>query len=209
MSNGGRYLSDPIVKLLSDGTIIKLVDPFTYIDPGQRNWTVPKDAQGDGASIPRPLWSIIGSPLSGRYRDASIIHDFYCSKRNRLWKDVHRVFFDAMITSGVSIGKAKVMYAGVYLGGPRWSDMDVANANVNVLEEMLWVPVAGSPPGVGSGGGGRYVHRKRPREVPPKVTYAYQISEQDVDDLKSKYGGGDTLDLDKIEAELDRKINEP
>ncbi len=46
-------------------------------------------AQGaivDGASIPRMFWSIIGGLFDEGYRDASIIHDWYCDKRLRTWQ---------------------------------------------------------------------------------------------------------------------------
>jgi hypothetical protein len=79
----------------------------------------------------------MGGPFEGKYRDASIIHDFYCSKRHRPWKQVHRMFFDGMITSGVGKGRAYVMYAGVYAGGPRWTDMDIHNALI--IERSLGI----------------------------------------------------------------------
>jgi hypothetical protein len=37
------------------------------------------------------------------------------------------MFFEAMMTSGVSESRAKLMYAGVYFGGPRWSETAEAN----------------------------------------------------------------------------------
>ena len=129
--------ADPIVKLLSDGNLIQLTVNFQYTDPSGLAWVAPKETQADGASIPRPLWSIIGSPLSGLYRNASIIHDYYCSKRSKPWRAVHQVFYDAMLTSGVSKTKALLMYSGVYMGGPRWTDMDVHNANVDSVIESI------------------------------------------------------------------------
>jgi hypothetical protein len=75
----------------------------------------------DGASIPWPLWSVVGGPFEGPYRRAAIIHDFYCDRKYRAWERVHRVFYDAMITGGVSVNKAKLMYYAVWRFGPRWS----------------------------------------------------------------------------------------
>jgi hypothetical protein len=40
------------------------------------------------------------------------------------------MFFDAMITSSVPARKAKLLYAGVYLGGPRWSKTVVENTRL-------------------------------------------------------------------------------
>jgi Protein of unknown function (DUF1353) len=77
------------------------------------------------------LWSVIGSPFTGKYRDASVIHDYYCDIRARPWPSVHRVFYDAMIVSGVSVSRAKLMYAAVYFAGPRWSEATEHNNNLN------------------------------------------------------------------------------
>jgi Protein of unknown function (DUF1353) len=109
---------------------VRLKNLFSYIDASRRRWDVPKDAIVDGASIPRMLWTLIGGPFKGKYRNASIIHDWYCDLRLRPWQQVHRMFFDAMITSSVSAGRAKLLYAGVYLGGPRWSKTVVENTRL-------------------------------------------------------------------------------
>jgi len=73
------------------------------------------------ASIPRLAWTIIGGPFEGLYRDASVIHDVACVEKSRPWLQVHRTFYLAMLASGVTTVKAKVMYAAVYHFGPRWS----------------------------------------------------------------------------------------
>jgi hypothetical protein len=126
----GKYQGRALVELLSDGRRVRLEEPFAYIDPDRRQWPVPKGATVDGASIPRVLWPILGGPFEGKYRDASIIHDWYCDIRVRPWKQVHRMFYDAMITSGVSGKKAKLLYGGVYWGGPRWSKTVVENSTL-------------------------------------------------------------------------------
>lgn len=130
--NGGRYNGRCAVTFLQDGRRIQLLEPFAYVDPAGIEWSVPAQAIVDGASIPKALWSLIGGPLEGRYRDASVVHDWYCDRRNRPWRAVHRVFFHAMITSGVSEARAKVMYAAVFAAGPRWSDTVVENNRLDV-----------------------------------------------------------------------------
>jgi hypothetical protein len=74
----GRYDGEAVVRLLDDGRRVQLVEDFGFIDQADARWDVPKGAIVDGASIPQPLWSIIGGPFEGRYRDASIVHDWYC-----------------------------------------------------------------------------------------------------------------------------------
>ncbi len=126
----GRFHEDLHTLWLDDGRRVELTKAFNYTDPNGLLWSVPKKAIVDGASIPRILWTPLGGPFEGKYRKASVIHDFYCDRRSRAWEAVHRVFYDAMITSGVSGGQANLLYAGVYWGGPRWSETVVANARL-------------------------------------------------------------------------------
>lgn len=116
----GRFDNDLIVKLNTDGRTMKLVRPFSYRDPKGTQWRVPEGAVVDGASIPVAFWSLIGGPLSGKYREASVVHDHYCSVMSRPWKDVHLAFYNAMRANGVSRPKAMIMYSAVYRFGPRW-----------------------------------------------------------------------------------------
>ena len=41
---------------------------------------VPKGFICDGASIPRPMWSLVGHPLSGGPLRAAIVHDHLCNE---------------------------------------------------------------------------------------------------------------------------------
>ena len=99
---------------------MKLLESFEYVDPNSTSWLVPKNTVVDGASIPRFFWRVIGSPFVGNYREASVVHDYYCEIENRPWKKVHQMFYFACLAGGVSEVKAKIMYAAVYVGGPRW-----------------------------------------------------------------------------------------
>lgn len=122
----GRLVLEP----QSDGRVMKLVQPYVFRDSKCRSWTVPKGALVDGASIPTALWSIVGGPFEGLYRNASVIHDWYCITRTRSWREVHQMFFEAMLTSKVQRTKAQILFGGVYLGGPRWDAITTANARL-------------------------------------------------------------------------------
>jgi hypothetical protein len=123
------YIGQLAIKPVGDGVHWELLGEFGFSDRRNVIWMVPQGTQVDGASIPQALWSIIGSPLTGKYVEASVIHDYYCDVRARPWKHVHQVFYEAMLVSGVSELRAKVMYAAVYFAGPRWSDTVVHNVN--------------------------------------------------------------------------------
>ena len=99
----------------------QLLDDFGYVDPRGVLWPAPKGSIIDGASIPQVLWSVVGSPYTGEYRDASVVHDVACTKRDRPWQDVHRMFYEACRAGGVGEQKAKLMYAAVYHFGPKWA----------------------------------------------------------------------------------------
>lgn len=125
-----RFEGDFLVTLLDDGRNIRLESDLVFIDPADVRWAAPKGAVVDGASIPKGFWSIIGGPLEGKYRNASIIHDWFCDKRTRTWQATHRVFYDGMIASGVGAVQAKLMYYAVLWGGPRWEERVSANTNL-------------------------------------------------------------------------------
>ncbi|MCK1699875.1 DUF1353 domain-containing protein [Bradyrhizobium sp. 146] len=108
-----------------EGLRFTLDQPFGYVDPSGIMWQAEKGLVTDGASIPWPLWSIVGGPFEGQYRRAAVIHDFYCDRKYRTWQRTHRVFYDAMITGGVSTAKAKLMYYAVWRFGPRWSVTEI------------------------------------------------------------------------------------
>lgn len=151
----GRYEGKCIVEWLPDGRRMALCAPFAFIDNQDEHWPVPADARIDGASIPQVLWTITGSPYTGKYRDASVIHDYYCSTRTRTSDATHAMFYEAMRVSGVSETRAKIMYAAVRYGGPRWSDMDVYNANL--ASGGRWAGTGGFG-GYADGGAGHGMH---------------------------------------------------
>ena len=121
----GEFQGKVVVEwLVDDGEPdrdMRLVEPFSFVDSNGNAWAVPAGAVVNGASIPRPLWTPLGSPFVGDYRRASVVHDYFCTTRSRPWRAVHRMFFDGLVASAVPMLKAKVLYAAVLRGGPRWS----------------------------------------------------------------------------------------
>jgi hypothetical protein len=122
---------------------------LTFIDSRGDVWTAPIKTLTDGASIPTIFEPIIGDRQSRDYLLAAALHDAFCGVGNealatfqtRAWEDVHRMFFEALIASGTPPKKAKLMFAAVYLGGPRWDDPKRALDNVSnsdLLRELQW-----------------------------------------------------------------------
>jgi hypothetical protein len=136
MQKQGRFLDELILKDLADGRNFELIKQFRYLDPAKITWVVPAGEKVDGASIPQVLWSIIGGPWSGKYRRASVIHDYFFRTKKYESGSVHRVFYDAMLTDGVSPIKAKVMYYAVLRFNDRWearSNLDDCGPRINCL----------------------------------------------------------------------------
>ena len=103
------------------GGVAVLEASLSFVDPNGRRWTAPKGTTVNGASIPRPLWSIVGSPFTGDYLRASVIHDHYCVTTERSWRDTHLTFWYGCRADGLSKLYSDLLYAGVYRFGPRWS----------------------------------------------------------------------------------------
>lgn len=100
-----------------------------FIDASQQKWTAPPETLTDGATIPKLFIPLVGSPNSPEFVNAAAVHDAYCGVGNQklgqyhsqTWQQVHRMFYDALRVGGTPPKKAKIMFAAVYLGGPRWS----------------------------------------------------------------------------------------
>jgi Protein of unknown function (DUF1353) len=109
------------LRMSRNGREATLLTLFVYVDANGKRWEVPSGTQVNGASIPWPLWSLIGSPWTGKYREASVVHDYFCETKTVPWKLVHRNFYTSMLANGVGGIQAKVMYIAVYRFGPRWN----------------------------------------------------------------------------------------
>lgn len=104
------------------------VDNLDFIDAVNQKWAAPASTLTDGASIPPKFVEMIGDPTSREFINAATVHDAYCGTGNEAgayfhaatWPKVHRMFYDALRVGGTPRVKAKIMYAAVFLGGPRW-----------------------------------------------------------------------------------------
>ena len=119
-SKWGYYSGDPILKWNSDGRNMTVMSEFSYTDPYGLVWDAPAGSVTDGASIPRYLWSLIGGPFEGKYRNASVLHDVAYGEHKRPWQDCDRMFYYAMRCSGVSAVEAKTMFYALYKFGHHW-----------------------------------------------------------------------------------------
>jgi len=119
-SKWGYFDGDPVTKWNADGRTMTLLTELRYTDPQGFVWVAPIGSVVDGASIPRYLWSIMGGPFEGRYRNASVLHDVAYGDHKRPWQDCDRMFYYAMRCSGVSAIEAKTMFYALYRFGHHW-----------------------------------------------------------------------------------------
>ena len=95
---------------------------------------VKKGFISDGASIPKGLWWLIGSPFTGNYTRAALLHDaLYASELYE--RDIcDDIFLNEMEKDGVSWWKRNLMYSAVRsFGWTVWSshnDEDVSRARL-------------------------------------------------------------------------------
>src|ERR1043166_3281987 len=116
----GFFNGEPVTKWNPDGRTMTLLTELRYTDPNGNVWVAPIGSVVDGASIPRYLWSIMGGPFEGKYRNASVLHDVAYGQKKRPWQDCDRMFYYAMRCSGVSAVEAKTMFYALYRFGHHW-----------------------------------------------------------------------------------------
>lgn len=147
--SSGRFLSEPHTVWLPDGRNMRLTEDFVFIDSRGQPWLAEKDTIVNGASIPRILWSIIGPPFTGKYRNASIVHDAECEKMRVPSADVHRMFYDACLAGGSSKAEAKMLYWAVANHGPQWhqveEELKTASPDGQATPTTILVPKATRP----------------------------------------------------------------
>jgi len=120
MSNHGYFSGNPKTEWLSNphqgDRNMKLLEDFYFVDPDGDRWLAPKGSIINGASIPRFLWSSVGSPFVGDYRNASVVHDVGCDDPTQDRKAVDKMFYHACRAGGCSSINARKLYLGVRIG---------------------------------------------------------------------------------------------
>lgn len=121
----------------------RVAERLDFIDANGWNWHAPEKSLTDGASIPEIFVPLVGFPNEPRFVNAAALHDAYCGIGNetgpvyhaKTWQEVHRLFYDALVASGTPDGKAKIMFAAVWLGGPRWYPMGAPDLTLEAISD--------------------------------------------------------------------------
>lgn len=99
---------------LVEGTTLRFIDPAGVV------WIADVGLEFDGASIPPVLWILIGSPFTGKYRKAAVLHDSACKRRDRPYYAAHWMMYMAMRAKGVGHFRAYCMFKLLLWFGSKW-----------------------------------------------------------------------------------------
>ena len=76
---------------------------------------IPSAYMWDGASIPRFLWRVVGSPFQPKFMAPSLLHDYRYEHGIGTRKAADNQFHKLLLINGVDKALAKTMYTGVRL----------------------------------------------------------------------------------------------
>ncbi len=125
-----KLLAQPVRLASRRAIFFPTAEPLVFVTRSGEPWIAPERTLTDGASIPPIFVPLVGNPDTPEFAVAAALHDAYCGIGNEqgdawhaaTWQRVHIMFHDALISGGTPDLKAKVMFAAVWLGGPRWDD---------------------------------------------------------------------------------------
>jgi Protein of unknown function (DUF1353) len=149
----GTFSGEPETRWLTEtdeeDRRMKLLAPFSFVDPDGKEWDTPVDYSVDGASIPRAVWTLVGSPYTGDYRRASVVHDKACDDAGNpeARREADRMFYHACRAGGCSINQATLLYIGVRFGAwtplvAAWRDietrdLDESRLTITAVEQRI------------------------------------------------------------------------
>lgn len=134
--SAAQFSGNPCVEWLSGpgpDRRMRMLAPFSFTDAKGRAWEVPAGLEVDGATIPRTLWSSVGSPFTGDYRRAALLHDAALRAPGVPRIDADAMFYEACVAGGCSVRQAQLLYAGVCIGS--W--VDTARPDAHQLADRL------------------------------------------------------------------------
>jgi hypothetical protein len=131
------FNGEPEAAWLEQGRRMRLTKEFAFADASGYIWRVPAGIVVDGASIPKILWSWVGGPFEGRYRNASILHDYFDHKESHPWRRTHALFFSASIAGGEDLIKSLQMLRAIVFFGTSWNEPDIQKMDDNLYKIYL------------------------------------------------------------------------
>jgi hypothetical protein len=109
--------------MIKASIVLKPLDPRmkhgyrTDVPHQIKGYMIPAGFDWDGATIPRPFWSIIGGPWHPQVMRASLIHDWLYWTRLCDRKTADKILRDCLREDGCTWAKASAMYRAVRIFG--------------------------------------------------------------------------------------------
>lgn len=98
--------------------------------PSREVYVVPRGFCTDLASIPRPLWAVVGHP-AGPYRAAAVLHDWLYAVQVTTRQRADDLFLESMAVLNVDRWRRMTLWLGVRSGGwVAWRKHAKANAKL-------------------------------------------------------------------------------
>lgn len=175
---------------------------FGFIDARGVGWQARRGLVTDGASIPSWARPLVGEPFDRAFIKAAVIHDHYCVRHVRPWRQTPKVFYEALRASAVPKGKAGIMYFAILVGGPKWVKLvkgkpcPVGQGCINQVEVSMSIPDSG----VGVNEDGLLI-AERPSEY-DSARFAETMA-QNKAELEA---AGDGLTAEQVEAQAARAM---
>lgn len=114
----------PKDQLIGDGRKRQLTEDYVYVHRDQFKITIKEGFTYDGCSIPRILWPLSGSPFTGNYMVAALVHDSIYATHLFSRDVADEIFYEIMRDWGIWWYSAYVKWAGVHIGGGgAWDDI--------------------------------------------------------------------------------------
>lgn len=143
-----QFSGNPRTEWLSDkgsDRDMRVIEAFSFTDGKGRRWEVPAGTQVNGADIPRTLWSSVGSPYTGDYRRAAILHDAAIRDPQVRRIEADAMFYEACVAGGCPAKQAKLLYAGVRIGSWVSRSRPVEHAIAEQIPDAARLPGEQSP----------------------------------------------------------------
>jgi len=130
----------PVLRQVNASEYEIVEDYVCYIRSLQKTLLIRHGFRYDGASIPRVLWGLIGSPFTGDYTVPALIHDALYAAELCDRKTSDLVFLDEMSIWQVCWWRRNSMYWGVRVGGGvAWDKHDPAQVETTKLQVMFMI----------------------------------------------------------------------
>lgn len=212
-----RVLNEPVELPKRPYVFFPTAEPLNFVDAKGAGWIAPARTLTDGASIPRLFVSIVGDPTSPEYINAAAVHDAYCGVGNEAgpnfhrarWEDVHVMFYDGLIVGGTSEIRAKIMFAAVWLGGPRWKAPVGAVVSTQGQVDAQQVSFVNPLDGVSDGlkkaamrKAKAYIERRRP-PLPALIAYLRLLEREMIWQARALQSEERVPDTKTVEDDLD------